>query len=96
MATHNPYDDTVLLGLIADLSDDLILIAAALVIIDNEIGFQCLACEDIVTGWCPGPALSSLGLGSWQALVFVAAMGAGMALFQIAPRPLGESAIRRR
>ncbi len=38
MATHNPYDDTVLLGLIADLADDLILIAAALVIIDNEIG----------------------------------------------------------
>ena len=38
MATHNPYDDTVLLGLIADLADDLILITAALVIIDNEVG----------------------------------------------------------
>ena len=46
-----------------------------------------------LAGWCPGPALSSLGLGSWRALVFVAAMGIGMALFRFAPRPLGESAV---
>ena len=40
-----------------------------------------------LAGWCPGPALSSLGLGFWQALVFVAAMGAGMALFRFVPPP---------
>lgn len=31
-------------------------------------------------GFCPGPALTSLGLGSTQALIFVAAMFAGMAV----------------
>ncbi len=35
---HNPYDDTALMAAIADLDDALILIAAALVIIDNELG----------------------------------------------------------
>ncbi len=34
----NVYDDTALVAAIADLDDDLILIAAALVIIDNEVG----------------------------------------------------------
>ncbi len=45
-----------------------------------------------LAGWCPGPALSSLGLGSWQAVVFVTAMGVGMALYRFTPRPLGVSA----
>lgn len=31
-------------------------------------------------GFCPGPAIVSLGTGAWQALVFVIAMGIGMAL----------------
>jgi uncharacterized membrane protein YedE/YeeE len=33
-----------------------------------------------LAGFCPGPALVSLGGGHWQALVFVLAMLAGMAL----------------
>jgi uncharacterized membrane protein YedE/YeeE len=33
-----------------------------------------------LAGFCPGPALVSLGAGHWQALVFVLAMLAGMAL----------------
>ena len=35
---HNPSDDTALLAAIADLADTLILIQAALIIIDNEVG----------------------------------------------------------
>ena len=35
-------------------------------------------------GFCPGPALVSLGTGSADALVFVLAMLAGMAIFEIA------------
>lgn len=31
-------------------------------------------------GYCPGPAIVSVGAGSLEAVVFVAAMGAGMAL----------------
>ena len=33
-----------------------------------------------LAGFCPGPALVSLGAGHWQALLFVLAMLAGMAL----------------
>ena len=33
-----------------------------------------------LSGFCPGPALVSLGAGEWKAFVFVAAMGIGMAL----------------
>lgn len=33
-------------------------------------------------GYCPGPALASLGFGGTQVLVFVASMLAGMAMFQ--------------
>lgn len=36
-----------------------------------------------VAGFCPGPALVALGLGETKALVFVAAMLAGMALFNL-------------
>ena len=35
-----------------------------------------------LAGYCPGPALASLGFGGWRALVFVAAMLVGMAIFR--------------
>jgi uncharacterized membrane protein YedE/YeeE len=42
-----------------------------------------------IAGFCPGPALVALGMGSRGALWFVAAMVAGMALHRLtsAPRP---------
>ena len=36
-----------------------------------------------VAGFCPGPGLVALGMGEVKALVFVAAMLAGMAVFEI-------------
>lgn len=39
-----------------------------------------------VAGFCPGPALVALGMGEPKALVFVAAMLAGMALFEVLER----------
>ena len=36
-----------------------------------------------LAGFCPGPALVSLGAGHWQALVFTLAMLAGMALHDL-------------
>lgn len=39
-----------------------------------------------LAGYCPGPALASLVQGGGKALVFVLAMLAGMALFEIAQR----------
>jgi uncharacterized membrane protein YedE/YeeE len=30
-----------------------------------------------MTGFCPGPALASLGFGGWQGIVFIAAMALG-------------------
>ena len=36
-----------------------------------------------IAGFCPGPALVSLGMGEVKAVVFVAAMLAGMALFEL-------------
>ena len=41
-------------------------------------------------GFCPGPALVSLGAGHWQALVFVLAMLAGMAMHDLGARPAPE------
>lgn len=38
-----------------------------------------------LVGLCPGPALAALTTGAWQAVVFVAAMLAGMALFHFFP-----------
>ena len=38
-----------------------------------------------LVGYCPGPAISSLALLSLKPLIFVAAMLAGMALFQVFP-----------
>jgi len=44
-----------------------------------------------ISGFCPGPALVSLGSGMSQALVFVPAMMAGMILFSMwSPSPLAE------
>ena len=40
-----------------------------------------------LAGFCPGPALVALGAGHWQALVFVLAMLAGMALHELGARP---------
>ena len=39
-----------------------------------------------IAGYCPGPALVALGMGQPKALVFVAAMLAGMALFELLER----------
>ncbi|HKX93080.1 MAG TPA: YeeE/YedE family protein [Methylibium sp.] len=39
-----------------------------------------------IAGFCPGPALVALGLGEAKALVFVAAMLAGMGLFELLER----------
>jgi uncharacterized membrane protein YedE/YeeE len=39
-----------------------------------------------VAGFCPGPALVALGMGQVKAVVFVAAMLAGMALFEALER----------
>jgi uncharacterized membrane protein YedE/YeeE len=36
-----------------------------------------------LAGFCPGPALVSLGAGHWQALVFALAMLAGMAVHDL-------------
>ena len=34
-----------------------------------------------LSGFCPGPAIVSVGAGEWKAVLFVIAMGAGMAAF---------------
>lgn len=39
-----------------------------------------------VAGFCPGPALVAAGMGLWQAWVFVAAMLAGMVVFEVLER----------
>lgn len=36
-----------------------------------------------LAGFCPGPAIAAVGAGHWQALVFVLAMAAGMALHDL-------------
>lgn len=43
-------------------------------------------------GYCPGPALTALASGGPQALIFVAAMAAGMYLFQVLQARSGASA----
>lgn len=42
-----------------------------------------------IAGICPGPAVAILLSGHWQVLVFVAAMLAGMALFEVFERRAG-------
>jgi len=39
-----------------------------------------------VAGFCPGPALVALGMGETKAFVFVAAMLAGMGLYEVLER----------
>ena len=39
-----------------------------------------------VAGFCPGPALTALGMGEVKALVFVVAMLAGMGIFELLER----------
>ena len=39
-----------------------------------------------IAGFCPGPALVALGMGEQKALVFVAAMLAGMGVFELLER----------
>ena len=39
-----------------------------------------------IAGFCPGPALVALGMGEHKAIVFVAAMLAGMGLFELLER----------
>jgi uncharacterized membrane protein YedE/YeeE len=39
-----------------------------------------------IAGFCPGPALVAIGMGQGKALVFGAAMLAGMALFELIER----------
>ncbi len=41
-----------------------------------------------LAGYCPGPALASLGLGGWRVLVFVASMLVGMVVFRISIPPI--------
>jgi uncharacterized membrane protein YedE/YeeE len=39
-----------------------------------------------MAGFCPGPAITSLGTGNPKAVIFVVAMLAGMAIFELADR----------
>jgi len=39
-----------------------------------------------LSGYCPGPALTSLASGAWQPIVFCAAMFSGMYLFDLRDR----------
>lgn len=40
-----------------------------------------------LAGYCPGPAVSSLAMGRWESMVFLAAMLAGMFVFRLIPNP---------
>jgi len=44
-----------------------------------------------IAGFCPGPALVGIGMGQTKALVFVAAMLAGMVLFEIIEKYRGKA-----
>lgn len=48
-----------------------------------------------LVGLCPGPALTILPLGLWQAFVFVAALLAGMTVFRFVPSDWPRSTVRR-
>jgi hypothetical protein len=48
-----------------------------------------------LVGYCPGPALASIGLGGGRTLLFVAAMLAGMAVYTGFNRDQAPSALRR-
>ena len=49
-----------------------------------------------IAGFCPGPALVALGMGQTKAVVFVAAMICGMALFELLQRSPGATANQAR
>lgn len=42
-----------------------------------------------LVGFCPGPAIAALGFGAAKALIFFAAMLAGMALYEFTAAPRG-------
>lgn len=44
-----------------------------------------------IAGFCPGPALTALGMGQVKAAVFVLAMVAGMGVFELLERRAGPS-----
>jgi hypothetical protein len=48
-----------------------------------------------LAGFCPGPGLVALGMGQPKALVFVAAMLAGMVLFEVIEKARQKTATRR-
>jgi uncharacterized membrane protein YedE/YeeE len=45
-----------------------------------------------LAGFCPGPAVVAFGMGEAKAVVFVAAMLAGMGLFELLERRAGRTA----
>jgi uncharacterized membrane protein YedE/YeeE len=45
-----------------------------------------------IAGFCPGPGLVALGMGEIKALVFVAAMLAGMGVFELLERRKSDAA----
>jgi uncharacterized membrane protein YedE/YeeE len=47
-----------------------------------------------IAGFCPGPGLVALGMGETKALVFVAAMLAGMGIFELLERRAHRAAMR--
>ena len=47
-----------------------------------------------IAGFCPGPGLVALGMGEPKALVFVAAMVAGMGLFELLELRQNRTAMR--
>ena len=47
-----------------------------------------------IAGFCPGPALVALATGSQQAILFVASMLAGMAIFELMPKGGAKTAQR--
>lgn len=47
-----------------------------------------------LAGFCPGPALVALGAGYWQAGVFVLAMLAGMAIYELAEQFRAKPSLR--
>ena len=47
-----------------------------------------------LAGYCPGPALASLATGGSQALIFSAAMLAGMMIFEVRERLARRSAAK--
>ena len=49
-----------------------------------------------LAGFCPGPAIVALGLGSNQAVAFVVAMLAGMGLFELAERRVRAKVVAER